>query len=763
MILEKIIKYLIYISFSLPLIFLNYSIYPLHFGKTVYFQILVEVLLVLASLYFVFYKKSLRKFLLIDWLILAFFLSQLISAIFGINFNNSFWGDQQRASGVFTWAHFIIFYFLIRQFFITKKDWLNAGFLIVFVSLISSIIAWIGQSTDLLKWISVDSDRLMGVIGNPIFFANYLTIPIFLAFTFFFWSLSNSKISDSLRIWHSDSKLMSWMFGKHKWFYLIVGISSLTTFFIAQVRGAFVGLLVALFLIWLFVIFGKVLSKKASRSILAVGLIFSFVFSGLYILNKKSDLISTYSSGLSRMLSIDSGSSTGKTRLMAWDIAIKGWQEYPVIGYGPENYQDIFDKYYNPDFLRYSFAETVWDKPHNYFLEILGAQGVVGVLLYLGIILTAIFYLKSIFKREIDKYGKIGVIILFGAITAYVVQGLFSFETSNSLQLWFFLLAFIVFLYARKEGENFIKEKNELFGRVVAFCFLIVVIFSLYQNYIMLKSSYYMSFTRDAVVTGSAYYWKKYATEAISVKAPFVWENAIFLTKDISTFDGNGNLNADMLYGISGDIEKVFLDYVEKYPNSYLYRFWLGQLYAFMGEYMDKKYYDNSERFLKEAGEISKDRQHIPLLLSKSYLLRGMPKEAIVILEALVAKNREFPEPHWFLGLAYIGNNEKEKGILEMERGLSFGSTQEGNILYFIDLYLEKEDYKKALPLYKKLTERSPENASFHHDLAIMYMVTGNKDASVKSFKDALRLNPTLKDGIEKFFKVNNVDINLLK
>ena len=775
MFLEKIIKFLLYLSLLLPLLFVNYTMYPWHFGKTLYFQILMDILLVLAVAFFTFKKKDFqfKKPLLLDYLVLAFLASMFLSAVFGLDFNRSFWGNQQRVEGVFTWVHFIIFYFLLRQFFITKKDWLNLGFVVIVVAFVSGLVAWVGQNTSLFEGRIEESGRLMGIIGNPIFFASYLTIPLFLSFFWFFWFLSQKN-----KEFVSEKKItfVSWLKGKQALFYFFCGIFLLVSFLASEVRGAFVGLLSGLFVVWLLLVFGEVLKKKARNIFVFLGMAGVLVFFAMYTLAQSGDIIENISPKMQRLLNLNLEDTTAKTRIMAWEIAILGWKDHVFLGSGPENYQYIFNKYYNPAFLEYSFAETVWDKPHNYFLEILSAQGILGALLYLAIVISVIFYLFRILKREDDKYNKLAILLLFGGFSAYIVQNLFVFETSNSLQLWFLFLAFIAFLYKNNFSENDLKESETQSNKekelVLRFVFVVVLalsIFFIYKNYIMLKSSYYMSLARDAHEIDSNYYWEKYANEAIKIDAPFVWENAIFLTKDLADMDRKELLNADVLkdegkddVGVAFKLEKVFLNSIKKNPDAYLYHFWISQLYSLMGEYLDNKYYQEAEKHLKAAGEASPKRQDVPLFLSKNYLLQGKADEAVKVLEDLVAKNDKYKEPHWFLGLAYMGNGEREKGIEEMEKSGSFLFSTDKNVLYMINLYLEDENYKKTIPLYQYLIDKNPDNADFYHDIAIMYLVTGDVEKSVENFNIALRLKPELKDRVVKFLKSRGENIDIL-
>lgn len=741
--LEKIIKIGIYLIFLLPLVFTSQTMFPWHFGRVLIFQVLVEVLLLLTFLYFSLNKnKKFIKFNLLDWLILIFAFLQIITSVFGVNFIRSFWGDQQRAQGVFTWLHFTAFYLILRNFFISKKDWINLSLWGIFIAFISSFIAIFGLNFSFFAGKIDPASRISGLIGNPIFFAAYLIIPVFLSFVLFYFL--------------KDDKL--------KYFSLFIGLFGLIALFLSQTRGAFVGLLAGMFIIWLgYLILGN--SKKIKKYFISIGIIILLIFSFLYIFNQKSTYLNNNFPKLSNLFNISPDATTATTRLMAWDIAIKGWQDRPIFGWGPENFQDSFDKHYNPEFLNYSFKEMVWDKPHNYFLEVLNTMGVVSAFSYLAIIFCIIFYLIKIIKKTTEEKVKIAYIILGGGLAAYIVQNNFGIETFNSLHIWFFALAMLAFFFDysknKESKENSIKDKLIV---IIALVLLVLTPFLVYKNYIFYKSSVFMGSAKDYAEIGSLYQWQKNVNLCLDVPVPFIWEQTVIATKNLSVFDGQGVLDKDILEEVAYDLENIYLENIEKYPTSFLMRFWAGQLYSFMGDYIDNKYFIDSEKYLQEASDLSPDQQTAAMVLAKTYLLQNKVQEGVAVLEKVVAADEKYEEPHWFLGIALMQAGEKERAIEELEKGKNFAiNLTVNNAYYLIDVYFEQGDYEKIIPIYERLIEMNPENPQNYASLAATYIKLGDEENAVISLNKAVELQPELASEAMKFLEENNIDINKYK
>ncbi|MDP1709762.1 MAG: O-antigen ligase family protein, partial [Candidatus Komeilibacteria bacterium] len=714
--LSKIIKVVLIATLVLPLIYNKWTIYPSHFGKTVFFQIIIACLLIGAYYYLVLKQKQYIKLRLLDYLLLLFVGLSLLSSILGVEWNRSFWGDQSRVQGVFTLIHFTAFYFLVRQFFISHKDWHKALVAVCLVGVLSSLVAWLGP---VLPWLNnfVPSDpRLNGLIGNPIFFANYLQLLIFLSlFSHFYF------------------KEKSWC-----WLWLFAAVIIFITLLGTQTRGPLVGLVVgiAVFLV-LFILTQT--NRQIKFGAVIIGLVVAGFLTAGYTIPSVRQVVPDR---LQFIFAISPDEGTAQTRLMAWQIAIDGWKEHPYLGVGPESYQDTFDHHYNPNFLQFSFAETVWDQPHNYALEILSSRGAIGLASYLAIIIAALAYLYQAWKRESDKSKRLAFIFLLSGLAAYVSQLMFSFETSNSWQLWFLFLGLIAWL---RYGQETSVINRACLGRKIGLVILgVLAVTSVYYNILMLKSTYYTSYARDAAAIQSVYLWQQYAVKAIEAPVPFQWEQAFFLTKDMAILDGYRKLDKQALIAVGPQIEKVWLKYIAQKPDTFLYKFWLSQLYAFMGEFVDVGYFPKSEKLLVEAWNINKSRQTVPLLLSKTYFIEGKVDESIKVMEELVAQNPVYEQPHWFLGLNLMSAGQTERGLVELEKGKNFGLGFQSNIQYLIDVYAQERQYEKIPELYELLITREPDNYGYYANLAATYAVLGNKPKALEYIKKAVDLNPSL-------------------
>ena len=66
---------------------------------------------------------------------------------------------------------------------------------------------------------------------------------------------------------------------------------------------------------------------------------------------------------------------TTKSRFQIWGMAIEGFKENPLLGWGQDNFNLVFNKYYDS---RLYDQEPFFDRAHNVFLDWLIAGGIVG-------------------------------------------------------------------------------------------------------------------------------------------------------------------------------------------------------------------------------------------------------------------------------------------------------------------------------------------------------------------------------------------------
>lgn len=723
--LNKIIKFGLYGTLLLPLLFTSFTYFPWNFGKTIIFQIIVELLLLLYLIGRAAGSgdKIAEPLNWLDWSLVIFFLVISVTAFTGVNISNSFWGNQARANGIFTWLHFGAWYFLFGRYFSEKKDWNKLLFLAVGVAVLVSSTIFFQHSLP-LAW---QSDAGGGIIGNRAFAAAYLLVAfgLALALTFSYngqyryWSLAPVLILLAAIFWTGNRGAT-----------------------IGLIAGVISGLAAAVFM---------VKNKRFSRLALIFLSLILIVTIGLATLAATKTL-SVYFPNLAGVINIENFTSgTGETRLMAWQIAWQGVKERPITGWGWSNYDVTFNKYFNPHFLKYNFTETVWDKPHNWLLEIGNNSGVLGLVSYLSIFGSACYYLLRKGKSRDYHVSPIIGSVFLGTLVGYLVTDFFLFETSNTLLLFFLSLAYI----AREFSVPQIVVSPARWLAVGRFLWIPYVLFlpvSLFSfNYLPLKASYYLSQARAADVSAT---WSLAAEKALAVPV-FVGENGIFLAErfvqlDKANVDVTQKETVSAAVAVAATLEKQS----EQYRDNPLLPVWAGQVYMILGEKVGPKYYVDAERLLLRAKAISPRKQEFLFFLGRLYLLEKDFPRAIDVQKQAVAADPSISISHWFLGLTYIASGDSESGLREVEiaRKQGYALTLDQQ-LYLIDIYAGAKKYDKVVEGYKNLVNSEPENVNWYIKLATAYALAGQKSLALDTVKEAIRLYPPLQPEADKFIK----------
>src|SRR3989338_1800558 len=207
--------------------------------------------------------------------------------------------------------------------------------------------------------------RLDGTFGNAAYFAGYMLVHIFISL----FLISRHRIS------------FSW-----KWLYGGAMLLQVVTLYFTATRGAALGLIGGLFLTVLLV---GLFEKKYQRLRIAAlsGLLIIIVLVGGLYLARESSFVKE-SPVLTRFASISLADAG--PRFMVWGMALEGFKERPIIGWGQEGFNYVFNKYYDPNM----WAQEQWfDRTHNIFFDWLIAGGLFGLLAYLSLFCALLFYL----------------------------------------------------------------------------------------------------------------------------------------------------------------------------------------------------------------------------------------------------------------------------------------------------------------------------------------------------------------------------------
>ena len=116
-------------------------------------------------------------------------------------------------------------------------------------------------------------------------------------------------------------------------------------------------------------------------------------------------------------------------------MAIRGVVEKPLLGWGQESFNYIFNANYNPQM----YAHEQWfDRAHNTYLDWLVAGGLLTFIPFLGLFFFFIWYLWKHNNLDLSFSEKA---ILTGLLGAYFFQGIFVFDNLFSSILFVTILA----------------------------------------------------------------------------------------------------------------------------------------------------------------------------------------------------------------------------------------------------------------------------------------------------------------------------------
>ncbi|MEK7509238.1 MAG: O-antigen ligase family protein [Patescibacteria group bacterium] len=414
--------------FALPFLVLYVStslFFPFITGKNFAFRIIIEIIAgAWFSLALVKTEYRPRRSWLL-WAFAAFVLLIGISDIFGVYPEKSFWSNYERMEGWVTLAHLFVYFVVAVSVLNTERLWKYWWHTTLGVSV---IVACIGLF-QLAGWVPINQGgaRVDARIGNATYLGVYMLFHVFMAALF----LARAWVERA-----NERTLYVSLYGG------IILLNSFVLFFTAT-RGAILGLLGG------FLLSGLILILLAPRSRVAwrVGSVIAafIILTGAFWAVRDQAWVHRIEP-LHRLATILSDGTTF-SRFLNWGMALQGFKERPILGWGQENYAAVFDKYYNPAM----YAQEQWfDRTHNIIFDWLIAGGILGLLAYFSLYLFALITLWRSGPPARDGSGaRSGAFALYerailtGLFAGYFFYLLFTFDNITSYLLFISLLAYI--------------------------------------------------------------------------------------------------------------------------------------------------------------------------------------------------------------------------------------------------------------------------------------------------------------------------------
>ena len=409
----NIIKYLafggVFLTPFVVLIVSGSMFFPFITGKNFAFRILVEIIAALWIVLMIFDARYKPKKSFIAAMLAIFVIILTLSSVFGENFYRSFWSNYERMEGLVTYLHLFAFFLVLVSVMKTERIWKWFFHASIGASVIVGIYGVLQIAG---KLATHQGDRVDATLGNASYLAIYMAFHMFLTLMYFFRQKGGAR-----------------------WFYAPIIALQAFILYSTATRGALLGMVGGLLLASVLIaIFSQ--SKKIKISAAGALVLMIILVSGFWFL-RDSDFVKN-SRVLHRFAGISLTETTTESRLTIWKMSWDGFKEKPILGWGLENYNLVFNKYYEPILWK---QEPWFDRAHNVFFDRMTTGGALGLLTYLGLFAAAIYYLWR--KRSITGFSVYDSALLTAMFAAYFFHNIFVFDNLISLVMFFIFLAYV--------------------------------------------------------------------------------------------------------------------------------------------------------------------------------------------------------------------------------------------------------------------------------------------------------------------------------
>ncbi len=695
----------------LPFIISDNLFFPFITAKGFMFKIVVE--LIFAAWLILCLKDSSyrpkRTPLIISF---AIFLVVIAGAnLLGENPSKSFWSNYERMEGWVLLLHLFAYMLVAATALKTEKLWryfwntsLGASTIVCFMGVL--------QLFGVMN-INQGDVRLDANIGNATYLAVYLLFHIFIALFFYVREREKSGFS---------------------WLYILVAFFNGIILYHTATRGALLGLLVGLLVTSILIaIFEKErkLLRKSAVGILATIL----VLTGGFLLLKDTAFLKE-SPVLSRF-NPQALQGTASTRFLVWNIAIEGFKERPLLGWGQENFNYVFNKYYDPQMHN---EEQWFDRSHSVIFDWLIAGGILGLIAYLLLLGSAVY---AVWKGNFSVTEKA---ILVGLIGAYVFQNLFVFDNILSYFLFVSLLAFLS--SNRDTAPEIVNLEGVSAKDSSPLGIALVIILLLYGGYVVNFKAYAANRT---LIKGF------FAVQIKDLRAAEVHFEKALAYNSLGTAEIREQVaQTAMSLAQSPDVpvktketffalgKKALEDQISETPDDVRH-------YVIFSSFLNAfGMIDESIVVLEKASLLSPKKQIILFALGTDYYYKKEYEKMYELFKKAYDLAPEFVEVKLIYAFSAI-ISKRDSVAEDVLAEVPKTTVAMDNRL--ITAYQERGSFTKILELLKLRVSYEPTNYRHHYSLAATYVAMGERIKAITELEEAIKLNPAITAEAEGYIK----------
>jgi O-antigen ligase/Tfp pilus assembly protein PilF len=645
---EGIFIVLVLTVILIPVIFYPYCIPIFKPIKQLAFQLFTLLILVLFLLKLIASEKLTWYKTGLDIPVLFYLIFGSLSLIWTVNIYHSVTALPLFLAGP-------ILYYIVSQSIKKQKYIDRLLFIIIAVGTITAaygIFQYFG--IDFKFWTgNVGRGKVFGLFGNVNYFAEFLILPL---------SIAISLVLACKPIFNRVLLLIA---------VIIMGAALFLTF----TRGSY--LAISITIVVLFYFYQKSaaikLEKKHYQKLFICFLLFVIIgLSVIYIphpFNQRGTPLGQLRSRTT-ISSLTSGSSILR-RVATWKFTWKMIEDYMLLGSGLGTYDyhslkyqaEFFAEDNNRDRYPHGFAAQA----HNEYLQLWSELGIIGLLLFLGILF---FYYRNVlyYIHLASDKQKILIISLAGGVTAILIDAIFGFPLQLSASLSLFWLSFgltfaqIYILQSDKKAKEEEINSQESTARNFSPGFIAVkVILSFIIIAGMIALSLFL--IRPFMARVHWYYGNQQIIKGDFNEAVEIYE------KGLKWYPWQGEMYYDIGNILSNKgINTPALEYyhkAEKYVDHHSLPHYIANLYLKRGEigkaipYLEKsiKYKQNKKSMLP-----------LQLQLGNIFLKAKDYKKAEQHFNDAIENNPDSAEAYYGIAGAYLKQGKKEQGIESLEK-----------------------------------------------------------------------------------------------
>lgn len=683
-----------------------------------------------------YYRTEYRpKFSWVMVALASFMAIVLVADIFGANPYRSFWSNYERMEGFVGLIHLFGYFVVAGAVLSSEKLWTRFFQTVILTSVMMIFYGLLQLGGEVQ--INQSASRLDGTFGNAAYLAVYMLFSI--AFTVF------------LLVRHKGAAWVKWMYGIIIFFQIMI-------LYYTGTRGVILGFAVG-------VAFSSILALmlvKKNRLVrnFALGVIGTLILVVVLLASTRNTAFVKENPVLDRVASFSLSEALNNPRFMVWGMAVDGFKERPVLGWGQDNFNLVFNKYYDPKM----YTQEQWfDRAHNIFFDWLIAGGVLGLLGYLSLFLAAFALiwknegldttrgetrfarfknaLKSYFAGERAQKA-VEASILSGLLVAYFINNVFVFDNLFSYILFFSLLAYLHHLHTGSQAivkEN--SKKRKVFASELPFTVVgtpLLLLFLAVFYFANLRPLY----ANQALIEGIRPHANSFAKENLQF-----FQSAV----DYNTF-GNGEAREQILQSamqvkdasVDPALKQQIFDLakqqillqIQDAPNDARYEVFAGMLFFRYG------LNDEAVAHFERAHELSPKKQTIDFNLILGYINAKKIDQAYSLAKEAYESAPLFQDAakYYAITAMYKGDEQFANDLLVK----TFGTE-----LYYdemlINVYAQLGRFDKVTAVLQKKLQEGGDDPQMRLRLAAAYLEMGKKTESLAEIQKIIDTHPDFK------------------